>query len=149
LPQFDLSTFPSQIFWIAIVFPLVYLFVSKILVPKMEHIFSEREFHIEGIRKTAHLVQEQALRTEKNTEIELENAQISIEEAEAKIVSNLREHNLKEKERLYNSFSEKSKIESESILQSSDEIFIDTVNNIDEFVDAAMMSVFRPSAENK
>jgi F0F1-type ATP synthase membrane subunit b/b' len=127
----------------------VYLFVSRVFVPRMDQIFSDREFHIESIKKTACLAKEQAVKTEKSTEIELENAQISIEETESRIVSNLREQTLREKKSLYNSFSEKSKSESEFILQSSDEVFIDTVNNIDELVNAAMISVFRPSAEKK
>jgi F-type H+-transporting ATPase subunit b len=147
LPQFDSSTFASQIFWAAIGFSLVYLFVSRVFVPKTEQVFSERDFHIEAIRRTAHLLKKEADRMERITDIELENAQISIAEAESKIVSGLREQSLKEKENLYNSFSEKSRIESESILQSSDEIFVDTVNNIDEFVDTAIASIFRSSKE--
>lgn len=46
LPQFDLSFFPSQIFWLLVCFTLFYLFIQFYFFPKMEALFNKREAKI-------------------------------------------------------------------------------------------------------
>jgi F-type H+-transporting ATPase subunit b len=45
-PPFDPSTFPSQILWIAITFGLFYLFLKKVIVPRLGNIMEVRETRI-------------------------------------------------------------------------------------------------------
>lgn len=41
-PPFDSSTYPSQILWLAITFGLFYLFLKKVIVPRLSHILEVR-----------------------------------------------------------------------------------------------------------
>ncbi len=45
-PPFDPSTFPSQILWLAITFGLFYLFLKKVIVPRLGNIMEVRETRI-------------------------------------------------------------------------------------------------------
>jgi len=42
LPQLDLSLFPSQIFWLAIFFTLLYLLLDRALLPKLTGVIETR-----------------------------------------------------------------------------------------------------------
>lgn len=46
LPQLDIQTYPSQIFWLIIAFIVLYFLVSKIAVPRISEVLSEREERI-------------------------------------------------------------------------------------------------------
>ena len=43
MPQLEFATFPSQIFWLAISYGLIYLFVSKYITPTIFALKKERE----------------------------------------------------------------------------------------------------------
>ena len=45
-PPFDASTFPSQILWLAITFGLFYLFLKKVIMPRLGGILDVRENRI-------------------------------------------------------------------------------------------------------
>ncbi|MDR1334634.1 MAG: hypothetical protein LBJ71_05440 [Holosporaceae bacterium] len=142
MPQLDSSTFASQFFWVAIGFSLIYFFVSRVFVRRIDRVLSDRDFHVESIKKTAHQLKGEADRIEKSAAIELENAQMIISKDELEIVSNFREQSLGEKEKLCILLSENSKKESEALEQSSEKVFTTVINNnMDELIDAAMLSV--------
>ena len=42
-PPFEVSTFPSQIFWLAISFGLLYLLLSRMILPKLGGIIEQRK----------------------------------------------------------------------------------------------------------
>ena len=42
LPQMDISTFPSQIFWLIVTFSILYVFMWKFVIPKLRIIIEER-----------------------------------------------------------------------------------------------------------
>ena len=48
MPQLDLSTFPSQIFWLAAFFVVLYLLMAKIAIPGIEKVIDERRNRIDG-----------------------------------------------------------------------------------------------------
>jgi F0F1-type ATP synthase membrane subunit b/b' len=122
-------------------FFLVYGFVSKVLVPKMEQIFSNRSFYMDGVQKTTSRLKDEADKIERESAATLENAKIEIAGVESGIISDLREHSQREKEKLHRLFSNKSKIESDLLVQASERIFSDVSDNLDETVDAAMRSI--------
>lgn len=49
MPQFDVSTFYSQIFWLAIVFSFLYLIVALFVSPATEQISSARKIAIDNM----------------------------------------------------------------------------------------------------
>jgi F-type H+-transporting ATPase subunit b len=46
LPQFDVSTFSSQLFWLAVIFVVLYLIIARALAPKIQGILETREGRI-------------------------------------------------------------------------------------------------------
>ena len=42
LPQLDITTWPSQLFWLVIVFSTGYLVMAKIVIPKIGAVLEER-----------------------------------------------------------------------------------------------------------
>jgi len=42
LPQMDISTFPSQIFWLIVTFSILYIFMWKFVIPKLRITIEER-----------------------------------------------------------------------------------------------------------
>ncbi len=47
MPQLDLSTFPSQIFWLAVFFAVLYLLMAKLAIPKIERVIDKRQRRVE------------------------------------------------------------------------------------------------------
>lgn len=48
LPQFDPHTFASQLFWLAVMFIIVYLFMRTVAIPRIAAILDERNGRITG-----------------------------------------------------------------------------------------------------
>jgi F-type H+-transporting ATPase subunit b len=48
LPQFDPSSFPSQVFWLAVVFIILYIFFSKKTLPEISKVIENRTEHIQN-----------------------------------------------------------------------------------------------------
>jgi F-type H+-transporting ATPase subunit b len=48
MPQLDVSTFPSQIFWLSVFFVLLYLLMARVALPKIEKIIDERRNRVDG-----------------------------------------------------------------------------------------------------
>ena len=47
MPQFDINTYYSQIFWLVFTFSLLYIFVCKFIVPKIEKVLNNRQSNIQ------------------------------------------------------------------------------------------------------
>ncbi|HUK09925.1 MAG TPA: F0F1 ATP synthase subunit B' [Stellaceae bacterium] len=48
MPQLDFSTFPSQVFWLAVVFAILYLLMARVGLPTIGKILADRRARIEG-----------------------------------------------------------------------------------------------------
>jgi F-type H+-transporting ATPase subunit b len=60
LPQFDPSTFASQVFWLILSFGLMYVFFAKKTIPDIANILKRRSAHIEHDIATAQKLRESA-----------------------------------------------------------------------------------------
>ena len=60
MPQFDISTFMPQIFWLLVCFGALLFFSTSIGLPKLEAVFNERWQHIEGSMEESARLQAQA-----------------------------------------------------------------------------------------
>ncbi|HKX09719.1 MAG TPA: F0F1 ATP synthase subunit B' [Stellaceae bacterium] len=48
MPQLDFSTFPSQVFWLAVIFLLLYLLMARVGLPRVASMIDARKARIEG-----------------------------------------------------------------------------------------------------
>jgi F-type H+-transporting ATPase subunit b len=48
MPQLDLSTFPSQLFWLVVTFGLLYLLMSRVALPRVTAVMVARRASIDG-----------------------------------------------------------------------------------------------------
>lgn len=78
MPQFDIATYYSQIFWLIVTFSLLYIFVYKFITPKAEEIFNNRQTNIQdNITRADTLTQEvEKLNKYYNEEIDKTNTEI-------------------------------------------------------------------------
>lgn len=60
MPQFDMTTAPSQIFWFLLVFGLLYLTFVKVVLPKMGGVIDARQNKIEGDLARAEALKKEA-----------------------------------------------------------------------------------------
>ena len=141
MPQLAVETFPSQIFWILLGFCLVYFFISKIVTPNIEETLRNRATHVSDLVNAATQLQMEAEKLESDSISALETAKLEAIAAESELLTEYRERSLKEKEELYNLFSEKSKIELESISKSADETFEKISNDMDKILDTAVAAI--------
>ncbi|WPY00321.1 ATP synthase subunit b' [Candidatus Trichorickettsia mobilis] len=66
MPQFDISTYSSQIFWLAIIFSCLYLVISKIIAPTSEKILANRQQILDEYANSALTDAENVKRIQKN-----------------------------------------------------------------------------------
>ncbi|MCC8418606.1 MAG: ATP F0F1 synthase subunit B' [Rickettsia endosymbiont of Glossina mortisans submortisans] len=78
MPQFDIATYYSQIFWLIVTFGLLYIFVYKFITPKAEEIFNIRQTNIQdNITQADNLALEvEKLNKYYNEEIDKTNTEI-------------------------------------------------------------------------
>jgi F-type H+-transporting ATPase subunit b len=62
MPQLDVSTFSSQLFWLILSFSLLYLLLSKLCLPSLNKILEERDSKISDALKRAHQAKTEAER---------------------------------------------------------------------------------------
>lgn len=78
MPQFDIATYYSQIFWLIVTFGLLYIFVYKFITPKAEEIFNHRQTNIQDNITQADIltIEVEKLNKYYNEEIDKTNAEI-------------------------------------------------------------------------
>jgi F-type H+-transporting ATPase subunit b len=74
LPQFNPETFPSQIFWLAIAFIIMYLAFSRRILPDIARTLENREQHINSDLEAAKKLTDEAEDVHKNYDEKLANA---------------------------------------------------------------------------
>src|SRR6266508_3673567 len=60
MPQFDPNTFSPQLVWLAITFLALYLLMSRLIMPRISGILSQREGRIDGNLQRAEALKEEA-----------------------------------------------------------------------------------------
>ena len=87
MPQLEISTYPSQIFWLVVSFLLLYLIMSRIIIPRISSVIKSRE---NEIKNNIHISEQMY----KDTEIinnEYEETKKNIEDEARGIINHLKE----------------------------------------------------------
>lgn len=124
LPQFDPSSYPTQIFWLFAFFAFLYIFFSKKTLPEISSVLENRREHIESYTQDAEDLRNKAEETQRIYEDGLESAR----KESAQITFDLHEE-IKEKSQHKNDFFlEKSKHE---------------INELEKRIEEAKVSAFK------
>lgn len=60
LPQLDVDTYPTQIFWLVVTFVVLYLIMSKVALPRIAEVLEERQERIADDIETAERLRSEA-----------------------------------------------------------------------------------------
>lgn len=74
MPQFDIATFASQIFWLGVCFICLLIFSARVGLPALAKVLQVRWQHIEGTLEEANALQQQAQALVEAFEAELSQA---------------------------------------------------------------------------
>jgi len=91
LPQFDTSSFASQIFWLAITFIIMYLALAKIFLPRLSKVMDDRQLTIKSDLNMADRLSQDVEKTRAAYEQQLEKAHAQSRATLTKIEEELRD----------------------------------------------------------
>ena len=74
LPQLDIATWPSQLFWLVVLFGAGYLVMAKIVTPRIGAVLEERRQTVNGDLEKARNASSEAAKIRADYESDLENA---------------------------------------------------------------------------
>jgi len=80
LPQLDIATWPSQLFWLVVLFGAGYLVMAKIVTPRIGAVLEERRQTVDGDLKKARAASSDAAKIRADYESDLEKARIEAAE---------------------------------------------------------------------
>lgn len=99
MPQLDVETFPSLVFWLVISFGLLYMGLQYLVVPKLSKILETRLLKIENNLENARNFQKKAEEIHLNTEKKIQDARLESQKRLSTINSEIAEFiQLKDKE---------------------------------------------------
>jgi F-type H+-transporting ATPase subunit b len=129
LPQFDPTWFPSQIFWLAVSFFVLYLFFSKKTLPEISSVIENRRDHIRSDLDMAEKLTEEA----ENVQAAYENGLQSARDSAAKAVQDVDTAMKQKGAEQYEAFRERSEAEilaAESRINAAKDAAMDEMNTI-------------------
>ena len=74
LPQLDISTWPSQVFWLVVVFGIGYVFISRMVTPRIGSVLEERRDRLDDDLGRAREASAEASQVRADYEAALESA---------------------------------------------------------------------------
>ena len=80
LPQLDIATWPSQLFWLVVLFAAGYLVMAKIVTPRIGAVLEERRQTVDGDLEKARAASADAAKIRADYESDLEKARIEAAE---------------------------------------------------------------------
>ena len=86
MPQLDLTTFPNQIFWLAVTLVIIYLVLNRVALPRIAAVLAERQGTITNDLAAAEELKQKAVEAEEAYNKALADARVEA----AKIVADAR-----------------------------------------------------------
>ena len=95
MPQLEITTYPSQIFWLVVSFLILYLIMSRFIIPKISSVIKNRESEIknnihisEQMYKDTEIINNEYEETKKNIENEARGIINHLKETTSKKINN-------------------------------------------------------------
>ena len=108
MPQFDVSSFSSQLFWLTLVFGVLYIIVSKFIAPKAETILINRNRYLEENISASENDNNKAHSLRQQREEKLRELNIDIEKLQKDAIQALDAHFLDKNIHLTSALSQKT-----------------------------------------
>ena len=137
MPQFDFTTYSSQIFWFLICFALLYFTMGFVILPRIREIFSTRKNVIDSDLTSANVLESQIsdLQTKaENLRREASQKYQSQLDEVAKISAQQREKMLEELKEKLDSTAQKSRQELKNFVEKSRTQSEDAVQNLVQII---------------
>ena len=113
MPQLDVTTFSSQIFWLIFTFAITYIILTLVITPKLSEILNIRKYKIENDLFEAKKAREEAEKNKSDQEKSLLEAKLNAQEMVKKVTEStklsLAKSNEKSKQDLTNMLSSAEK----------------------------------------
>lgn len=145
MPQLATETFASQIFWVLLGFALVYLFVSTVAFPELHDIMRNRVVHIESLFKSAEKTKSEATEIERQSRMELENAQLDASTKEAQLMSEFLEKSRAQKATFQERINRESRNKAKELEEDVSKTFQEICSSSDDLVEQAVKRISRGS----
>tara|TARA_B100000674_G_C37627519_1_gene817237 strand:- start:236 stop:727 length:492 start_codon:yes stop_codon:yes gene_type:complete len=91
MPQLNPEFFISQLFWLAVFFTFLFIFLWRVSLPRIATVLAKRQNKIDENLSYAKELQEQAQKIEKNINIQINNAKEQTDEEIKKTISSLQD----------------------------------------------------------
>ncbi len=81
LPQFNLATFPSQSFWLFVMFFTMYFVLKAVIIPQIAGTMEKRDDHIRKELQDAGTLNEKAMLLQRDYDTSMQNARLEAQAA--------------------------------------------------------------------
>jgi len=123
MPQLNPEFFVSQLFWLAIFFIFLFIFLWKISLPRIAKVLEKRQNKIDENLKLAKELQEEAQKIEKKINIQISKAKEDTDEEIKSVVTSLQDNVSSQLQLLDKELEEKiSKSEAEILKKRDDQM---------------------------
>lgn len=109
MPQFDVSSFGTQLFWLTLAFGTLYIVISKIIVPKAESIIINRNRYLEENITASERYSALAESLRKEKEMQSQEFNLKIAKFQKEALDSLDAHFANKDSELVKSLSKKTK----------------------------------------
>lgn len=149
MPQFDVSSFSSQLFWLAITFTALYFIVSRFIAPKAESILTARNRCMEEDISYASDYKQKAETLEIEKQEKLTEVNARVEDLQQRAVSILEAHFRKQREELAATLDHKKQTALAEIDQYVDKFHTDEPDSCVSLAAFIIQKVTNKSADLK
>ncbi len=133
MPQLDITTYSSQIFWFAICFTILYIFVSKIISPRIAEILKIRRSVIDQDNREANDLDDKIAALEAKTAELRKNATSkyqSVVDMAVKEANSQREKTLNELKTNFENITSKSRNEISEFVKNSQQKIGESISKL-------------------
>ncbi len=125
MPQFDVSTFPSQLFWLLISFLALFLFTKYVSGPRIAYVLKSRQSKIEADLNQAEAYHRQIEESHETLTLHLQEARVKSRDLLSAEISSLRLSASKHKHDVVKRLAQKLKASEEEIETQKQEAVAD------------------------
>lgn len=139
MPQFDVSLYPGQIFWLFVCFSILYFCSSRFFLPRVEAIIKEREKRIQDVLTRSEQMNDEASRLKADREIYF----LQVEEQSNRILRQAQENRVDKYGEQEQYLSKVLKLQIKRVEKEAQEKKILVFQNIQNITQSFLIAFFR------